>query len=384
MICHALPRLRRAERPSRSPRRRTLAPRALALSVLLALPWMARAQDGGSAPPSGGTTQERPVELPYGERAEVQAFAAAVGTRHPELEPAAVLRTLAGANYQPSVARLIMPAAQSNARNWSAYRSRMVDPVRVRAGVEFRQRHAGALQRAEQQYGVPADIVVAIIGIETLYGRHTGTFRAIDALSTLAFDFPSGRSDRSAFFRDELEALLVLAAREGVDAAEIRSSYAGALGLPQFMPGSWLQHAVDFDGDGRIDLHRNPVDAIGSVARYLANAGWQRGVPTHYAVQPPADPASLATLLKPDILPSFTAAEFTRLGAVLEPAALAHTGPLALVELRNGLEQPPSHVAGTANFWAVTRYNWSAYYAMAVIELARTITLIDTARQARP
>ncbi|MEP6826228.1 MAG: lytic murein transglycosylase, partial [Ramlibacter sp.] len=149
-------------------------------------------------------------------------------------------------------------------------------------------------------------------------------------------------------------------------------SYAGAMGMPQFMPSSWVKWAVDFDGDGRVDLARSPADVIGSVASYFKGYGWIPGMPTHYPVS--FDPQTLdkEALLAPDILPTFGVASFTAKGAVLEGQALQHAGPLALVELQNGGDTP-SYVAGTENFYVITRYNWSSYYAMAVIELGREV-----------
>ena len=157
----------------------------------------------------------------------------------------------------------------------------------------------------------------------------------------------------------------------------MKGSYAGAMGWPQFMPSSVAQWAVDFDGNGRIDLVRSPVDAIGSVANYLKSFGWVSGMPTHYPVTPPVEPGQLETLLLPDILPSFSAERMAELGATLDESGQKHTGPMALVELFND-GQTPSYVAGTENFYVVTRYNWSSYYAMAVIELGQAI------RNARP
>jgi membrane-bound lytic murein transglycosylase B len=219
---------------------------------------------------------------------------------------------------------------------------------------------------------VPPEIVVGIIGVETYYGRLTGSFRVLDALATLSFDFPAGRKDRSAFFRSELQQFLLLADAEGFAPASVKGSFAGAIGLGQFMPGSILRFSVDGDADGHIDMAGNPVDVIFSVAHYLAVHGWQPGLATHHAVQPPNDPAERATLLAPDILPSFTAAEFEARGARLDEAGRAHRGPLALVELHNG-PGAPSYIAGTQNFYAVTRYNWSSYYALAVIELGHAV-----------
>jgi membrane-bound lytic murein transglycosylase B len=288
------------------------------------------------------------------------------------LDAAWVAQTLAGARLLSPVRRLIMPPPAGTAKNWAAYRARFVEPVRIEAGLAWWRAHAEWLQRAEARYGVPPEIVVGIVGVETFYGRVMGRFRVLDALATLAFDFPPGRRDRSAFFRGELEELLVLARRQGLDPGSLRGSFAGAMGLPQFMPGSINRYAVDFDGDGHIDLHTHAADVIGSVANYLAQFGWQRGMPTHYAVAAPVDVSDRALLLGPDILPSFSAAQMAERGAELSEAGRAHDGPLALVELQNG-EAAPSYVAGTQNFYAVTRYNWSSYYAMAVIDLGAEI-----------
>jgi membrane-bound lytic murein transglycosylase B len=287
---------------------------------------------------------------------------------------------IAQAQRTPAVIRLVRPAPPGTPKNWAAYRDRFIEPRRIEAGQRFWSRHAAVLQRAEQTYGVPAWLIVGIIGVETLYGQHTGTYRALDALATLAFDFPAEhpRADqRRVFFRDELAALLKLSRSTGKPPTEWRGSFAGAMGLPQFMPSNWSRFGVDFDGDGRIDLIDSPADAIGSVARYLQGHGWRTDMPTHYAVR--FDPASLDldTLLAPDILPTFTPGAMQARGAHLPPEALGHTGPLALVELENGDPAqgggPRTYVAGTENFYAITRYNQSSYYAMAVIELGRAV-----------
>ena len=350
-----------------------LAASMLALATLTAAaakPSRTRAQ--AAAPAEAGT--------PYRGRPELRAFAAEVAARH-DWDPAWVMMQLAEARQLPRVAQLIMPPPAGTAKNWAAYRERFIEPRRIAAGLDFWQANEQSLQRAEDEYGVPPEVVVGIVGVETFYGRVMGNFRVLDALATLSFDFPAGRSDRSAFFRTELEELLVLARREGRRAGEITGSYAGAIGWPQFLPGSINRHAVDFDGDGHIDLQRSLPDVIGSVAHYLQAHGWQRGVATHYAVQPPPEGPGRAALLAPDIKPSFSAAQMTEQGAALEAAAGAHAGPLALVELHNG-QAAPSHVAGTENFYAITRYNWSSYYAMAVITLGETVKALRQARSA--
>lgn len=330
----------------------------------MALPWPAAAR---SKPAPAAASETRL----YAQREDVQAFAQTLAEDAP-FNAAWVLRQLGQARYQASVARLVMPPPAGVAKNWDAYRARMVDAQRVRQGLQWWQRHAADLARAEKDYGVPAEFIVAIVGVETYYGRITGNFRVLDALTTLAFDFPTGRSDRSGFYKDELRAFLRWCHAEGRDPASVRGSYAGAIGLPQFMPSSILRFAVDYDDDGHIDLGDHGPDVVGSVAHYFAEHGWTRGEPTHFSVAAPTDTAARATLLGPDIKPTFNAAQMTELGAVLEPAGRAFAGPLALVELQRG-EAAPTYVAGTPNFYVVTRYNWSAYYAMAVIELAQQI-----------
>lgn len=321
--------------------------------------------------PAAARAADAPDLAAYGRRDDVMRFAADIAARN-GLYLDWVEALLERSRYVPTVARLVMPSATATSRNWHAYRARLVEPRRIRAGLAFRDEHGRWLARAEAMYGVPAELVLGILGVETIYGRNTGSFRVLDALATLAFDFPAGRSDRSGFFREELEQFIVLCYRDGLDATSIAGSYAGAIGLPQFMPSSIARHAVDFDGDGRIDLHASAADAIGSIASFLVNHGWQRGMPTHYEVAPPEDPADLAALLAPDIVPTFTAQQMIDRGAVLPAAALRHPGKLALVQLHNG-DEPPTFVAGTDNFYAVTRYNRSSYYAMAVIELGAAL-----------
>ncbi len=307
----------------------------------------------------------------YGGHAGALAFAEEVSARR-SLPAAWLHEQVAQARRVEAVRRLIMPPPAGTAKNWAAYRARFVEPQRIGAGVAFWRGQSRWLALAEERWGVPPEIVVGIVGVETFYGRVMGGFRVLDALATLAFDFPPGRRDRSAFFRGELEEFLVWCARERNPPALPKGSYAGAMGLPQFMPGSINRWAVDFDGDGRIDLAGSGADVAGSVAHYLAAWGWQRGMATHYGVAPPVDTAERAALLAPDVLPSFSAAQFASHGAELDGAGRAHAGPLALVELQNG-DRAPSHVAGTTNFYAVTRYNWSAYYAMAVIDLGAAV-----------
>lgn len=319
--------------------------------------------------------RSEPPARPLGPRPELVAFADTLAN-DTGWDATALRDLLAQALDLPRVRQLILPAPAGAAKNWAAYRERFIDTRRIDAGLAFWAEHEAALARAESQYGVPAEIIIGILGVETFYGRITGGFKVLDALATLAFDFPAEHpraAERQAFFRRELAEFLRLCRDNGLDPAEVRGSYAGALGLPQFMPGSWRQYAVDFDGDGRIDLFASPADAIGSVAHYLAEQGWKPAQTTHYTVQLPADPLSRRRLLAPDIRPHFSAAELLAEGATLSEAARYHDGPLAVIELQNGPHKPATVRLGTENFWAITHYNWSAYYTMAVIELGQAV-----------
>ena len=324
----------------------------------------------GAAPRAG--TKAPPVY--YASRSEALQFADDLATRR-DLDREWVRQAIGQAQFLPQVPRLMLPPSKGTAKNWRVYRSRFVEPIRIRAGLRFWQDNRATLERAEREFGVPAEIIVGIIGVETIYGQQVGNFRVIDALATLAFDFPSAHpraKERTEFFRRELEQFLSLTSRSNIDPLDPRGSYAGAMGLPQFMPSSWVRYALDYDGDGHIDLWGSPADAIGSVANYFRGHGWTPGMGTHFGVQLTASPQQMDELLAPDILPTFSVASLLAKGAVVEPAAAQYPGPLALVELQNGGDAP-SYVAGTENFYAITRYNWSSYYAMAVIELGREV-----------
>jgi membrane-bound lytic murein transglycosylase B len=350
----------------------TGAPLALTRATLLALALACGWSSGVAAAPQPAKRKVvQAVEAtPYATREDAMRFADDVAARR-DLDRDWVRATIGAARWAGSAPRLMLPAARGTAKNWRAYRGRFIDPVRIAAGVRFWRDNAATLARAEAEYGVPPEIVVGIIGVETIYGRNMGGFRVIDALATLSFDFPAGHpraAEREAFFRGELESFLSTESRTAQDPLAPLGSYAGAMGMPQFMPSSIAKYAVDFDGDGRIDLVDNPADVIGSVANYFKAFGWRRGMPSTYPVA--FDPARLRmdVLMAPDILPTFSADSFVAAGAVLQGPALSHPGLLALIELQNGADAP-SYVAGTQNFYVITRYNWSSYYAMSVLDL---------------
>jgi membrane-bound lytic murein transglycosylase B len=257
----------------------------------------------------------------------------------------------------------------AEAKPWHAYRPIFVNATRIEEGVRFRTQYAEVLVRAEAEYGVPAEIVAAIIGVETRYGQNTGRHRVLDALTTLAFHYPPRRD----FFRSELKHFLVLTREEGVDPLTLQGSYAGAMGWPQFMPSSFRAYAVDFDGDGRRDLWSSPVDAIGSVAAYLAAHRWQRGGAI-------AEPATVSgeqyqALLRKDMQPQFSAGELRTRG-VAWASAPDLDAAAALLELDGETEKEYWLVFN--NFYVLTRYNRSPLYAMAVYQLSQGIRAQST------
>ena len=312
---------------------------------------------------------------PYATRDDAMRFADEVAARR-GLDRQWVRATIGGARFLPNVPRLMLPGPVGTVKNWQVYRSRFIDATRIAAGVRFWRANADLLARAEATYGVPPEIVVGIVGVETIYGRNMGNFRVIDALATLAFDFPQGHpraAERQAFFRGELESFLSTESRTADDPMVPLGSYAGAMGMPQFMPSSIAKYAVDFDGDGRIDLVNNTADVIGSVASYFKAFGWQPGMPAIYPVRFDESRLRKDILLAPDILPSFSADSFVAAGAVPDGEGQRHRGLLALIELQNGAGAAPTYVAGTRNFYVITRYNWSSYYAMSVLDLGNEV-----------
>jgi membrane-bound lytic murein transglycosylase B len=349
--------------------------RPLLIASLLLAAWAgttAAPAAGAEAPAKKRASAQRGT--PYAEREDVMRFADELAQRR-NLDADWLRRAIAQAQQLSVVQRLMQPPPAGTAKNWRVYRSRFIDTIRINAGVKFWQANRDTLERAEKEYGVPAEIIVGIIGVETIYGQQMGDFRVIDALATLAFDFPASHpraAERQAYFRGELEQFLLLHSQAGTNPLRPRGSYAGAMGMPQFMPSSVARWAVDYDGDKRIDLAGSTDDVIGSVANYFKSYGWQPGMPTHYPVAFDREKLDMEGLMAPDILPTFTVPSFQAKGAVLEGPALEHKGPLALVELQNGAE-PPQYVAGTENFYVITRYNWSSYYAMAVIELGNEV-----------
>ena len=244
---------------------------ALVLASLLACAAPAQASSNAKTRPETHTASQNDQAVFYASRPEAMAFAVDLALRR-NLDVEWVRQQIAQAQRLPQVARLMLPAPRGTAKNWAAYRARFIEPIRLRAGLAFWENNRDTLSRAEAEFGVPASLIVGVIGVESLYGQHTGNFRVIDALTTLAFDFPSSHpraEARATFFKDELEQFLSFTRRNGFDPLALRGSYAGAMGWPQFMPSSWVKYAVDFDGDGKVDLFNSQADVIGSVANYF-------------------------------------------------------------------------------------------------------------------
>lgn len=308
---------------------------------------------------------ETPTQTPYAEREEVRLFARDLASRE-GLDEAKILGALAEAHYLPSVVKAILPPASPASRSWVRYRARFLDRPRITGGLGFWKLYSDALARAEKQYGVPAEIIVAIIGIESFYGRGPGNYQSLSALATLAFDYPP----RAELFRQELGELFLLARDQGREVGSFKGSYAGAIGLPQFMPSSIRRHAVDFDGDGKIDLETDPVDAIGSVANFLNKHGWRTG---EIAALPArvSDAQGAAAAIEGGIVPRYNRAELARLG-ISADTPLNVDAPAALIDLPSP-EAATEYWLGYANFYVITRYNRSSFYAMSVLQLARTL-----------
>jgi membrane-bound lytic murein transglycosylase B len=277
-----------------------------------------------------------------------------------------LMQVFAEAERQESILKAISRPAEKT-KPWYEYREIFLNEKRERQGVEFFAEHRETLARAERETGVPAQVIVAIIGVETYYGRVAGSYRVIDALSTLAFDYPK----RSEFFTKELKNYLILTREQGFDPLDLKGSYAGAMGYGQFMPSSYREYAIDFDDDGVADIWNNPVDAIGSVANYFKHHGWRQGEPVVFAADAAADvPDELFVQGRSDLKPQRTVAEFAAAGIVarqeLDPEALATAMKF---ELEDGYE----YWLGLHNFYVITRYNHSAMYAMSVYQLSQRL-----------
>ncbi|HLU78039.1 MAG TPA: lytic murein transglycosylase B [Burkholderiaceae bacterium] len=303
----------------------------------------------------------------------IEAFAREVALQR-QLPLDHVTTLLREARYNATAARLMSPSKTRIRRSWVTYRGRFVEPIRIRNGEQFWREHADELARAEAIYGVPASIIVAIIGVETLYGRHTGDFRVLDALATLGFRYPDPtRPERAHMFRNQLADLITLDHQGLLDARTATGSFAGAMGLPQFMPGSLARFAADGDGDGHIDLHGSASDAIVSVARFLRLHGWRPELPVFAPVTPPGNAQQWVT---GGLTPTLKWEELQAGGARLAGTATAmawQAHPLGMVDLVDEPRNSVEYRVGTLNFFALTHYNRSYFYASSVADLAQEL-----------
>jgi membrane-bound lytic murein transglycosylase B len=301
----------------------------------------------------------------------------------------------------PSIRKLVLPPSGTFKKNWLAYRKRFIEPVRLKAGKAFWEENQAFLSQVEQDSGVPAEIIVAIIGIETIYGRQTGNFRVKDVLSTLAFSYPetSNKPAREQLFKDQLKELILLCwteaggklpaknSMQGLNSARFsaclnqNSSYAGAIGLPQFMPSSIRSFAIDGDGDGRIDLKQSPKDAIASVGNFMKKHGWQAGMPISFPVQASGIAAAkeladgepqlkhtVQDLIEKDIL---TKQQGDLQNGGVEPNSKAFIVDLPYPD-KDGVDQV-QYFVGLNNFLMIVQYNRSYFYAQSVAEFAETL-----------
>ena len=292
---------------------------------------------------------------------EIEAFIQEMVQKH-QFKDDTLRRMFARVEPNPAVISAI--STPITARPWHEFRSRFVDAARINGGVQFWREHAGTLEKASREFGVPEEIIVATIGVETIYGRHTGGFGVLEALTMLAFHYPP----RAELFRSELMQYLLLAREARFDATSMKGSYAGAIGIPQFLPSSYRRYAVDFDGDGRRDLLNSPADAIGSVANYYKSHGWRAGE----AIAVPAEvgPEGAIELLEMGVKPKLKVSELKRRG-VSSAAPVEEGAEAALIVVES--ETGPLYWLGLNNFYVITRYNRSINYALAVHELAREL-----------
>jgi len=342
----------------------------LAFASLLLLAFGAVAHAAEPATPAKPKAKQiAPAATGYAARPDVRAYAAEVAAET-GLPRADVERWFAAARFQPKIVAL-MDRPLLEPPKWFEYAPSFLSQERVAGGVKFWRDNEQTLARAQAAYGVPAEIVVAIIGVETYYGRYIGGYRVIDALATLAFDYPR----RAPFFRGELKEYVLLARDQGFSPLEPKGSFAGAMGVPQFMPGSYRRFAIDFDNDGHVDLWRSNADVIGSIANYLVRHDWQAGQPilAPAAIAPDARDTALRRL-DGGISERRPLAAWQADGVDLRdvPPALP-ADPVGLLLLEESGPESMSLWIAYPNFYVITRYNKSRLYAAAVWALAERL-----------
>jgi len=305
---------------------------------------------------------------------DIALFIKEMGAKH-QFDPKKLEATFGAVEIKQGILRAIAKPAER--KPWHEYRKIFLTRSRINGGVKFWKNNAAILTKAQTHYGIPPEIIVAIIGVETRYGKNTGGFRVIDALSTLAFHYPK----RSKFFRNELKEFLLLCREEKMDPLQPQGSYAGAMGIPQFMPSSFRYYAADFDGDKKRDIWGNRQDVIGSVANYFAKHGWQRNKAIAYPVAALQENKNLRDYLADKSLkPDRTIAEFNAMGVTISEKLSSQTSAKLLAFEQ---KKVTDYWIGLQNFWVITRYNHSPLYALAVFQLSQEI-LRQHNREAEP
>jgi len=294
-------------------------------------------------------------------RPEIEIFISKMVRNH-GFEELELKRIFNKTKFQPGIIKAISRPGTS--KPWYEYHPVFINPRRIAKGVDFWKKNAKTLERASKKFGVPEEIITAIIGVETYYGKQTGRHRVLDALTTLAFNYPK----RADFFRDELEQYLLLVREQDKGMFNIKGSYAGAIGIPQFMPSSYRNYAVDFDNDGKIDLSGNTADSIGSVANYLIAHGWEVGSPV--ATRAKVSDSSRHETLKMELMPLYTTRKMKEFG--ITPLIYIPDDRKATLIKLNG-KSHMEYWLGFINFYVITRYNRSTHYAMSVLLLSKEI-----------
>ncbi|WP_175720436.1 lytic murein transglycosylase B [Burkholderia anthina] len=328
--------------------------------------------------PQGQTFEEEIVPQRYANNAQVDAFIDELVSRD-SFDSASLHALFSRISYSATAVKLVRPAPTPSIKNWRVYRSRFIEPIRINAGVKFWKANQATLQRASEEFGVPPEMIVGIIGVETIYGRYMGNFRVLDALTTLTFDYPDtpNRESRQATFRKNLEDFLVWTRDNQLDPTTVLGSYTGAIGIPQFLPSSIREYAVDFDGTGHVDLRSSPADAIGSVANYLKQHGWETDRPVVWRITPDTGSLGIAQAAadgQPE--PHWALSQLLRAGMTLnEPMVNITTEagtPVTVVDLPSP-GRATEYMLGLKNFYVLTRYNRSFFYALAVYQLGEAV-----------
>ena len=297
----------------------------------------------------------------YSQREDVQQFIDQMVSKH-QFDKEQLMQWFAAASKLDSVLTSISKPAEKTL-TWKQYRPIFLTSKRIEGGVQFMKDNRELLQRAEDEYGVPAHVIAAIVGVETYYGKRSGGTAVFDSLTTLGFDYPP----RAKFFRSELEQFLLLAREEDINVKEIHGSYAGAMGMPQFISSSYRHYAVDFDGDGKRDLWNNKADVIGSVANYFKMHGWAKNQPVVYAA---TAEKKIENSGRDKLKPYITIAKLREQGVMTDAPVDAST-EVTLITFDGA--QGEEHWLGLKNFYVITRYNHSALYAMAVHQLSQEL-----------